>query len=89
MSDIAISDEELAELAMAADPDAPIDPDAVPFQTHLADYPELLPAWYMPAPGGFSRTRRRAAIVVLLIVALLVVNAVGLCVTNGHLEIPF
>jgi hypothetical protein len=43
----------------------------------------------MPAPGGFSRTRKRAAIVVLLIVALLVVNAVGLCVTNGHLEIPF
>jgi hypothetical protein len=61
----------------------------VPWSTHLDDYPDLLPSWYMPAPGGFTRSRRRAAVVVLIVVALLVVNAVGLCVTSGHLEIPF
>ncbi len=83
-----ITDEELTELALAADPDAPLDPDAVPFDTHMADYPELLPSWYMPMPGGFSRSRRKAAVVVLIIVSLLVVNAVGLCITYGHLEIP-
>jgi hypothetical protein len=43
----------------------------------------------MPAPGGFTRTRRRRVVVVLIITALAVVNACGLCVTNGHLEIPF
>jgi hypothetical protein len=84
-----MTDEELTELALAADPDAPLDADAVPLQTHLAGYPELLPSWYMPAPGGFTRSRRKAAVVVLVIAALLIVNAVGLCVTSGRLEIPF
>ncbi len=87
--ELLFTDEELAELAMAADPDAPLDDDAVPFGSHSSA--ELLPSWYMPAPSASLRgnARRRAAWVVLLIVvSLLVVNAVGLCVTSGHLEIP-
>ncbi len=87
--DVAISDEELTALALAADPDAPLADDAVPMSSLLMEFPELLPSWYMPAPGGFTRSRRRAAVVVLIIVALVAVNAVGLCVTSGHLEIPF
>ena len=84
-----ISDDELTALALAADPDAPLDDDAVPLDLHLRGYPELLPSWYMPAPGGFHRTRRRRAVVALVIVAITAVNACGLCITSGHLEIPF
>jgi len=87
--EVAITDEELTALALAADPDAPLDDDAVPLSSTHMEYPELLPSWYMPAPGGFTRSRGRAAVVVLIIVALVAVNAVGLCVTSGHLEIPF
>lgn len=85
----AITDEELTALALAADPDAPLDDDAVPLSSLMVEYPELLPSWYMPAPGGFTRSRRRGAVVVLIVVALVAVNAVGLCVTSGRLEIPF
>jgi hypothetical protein len=84
-----ISDEELTALALAADPDAPLDDDAVPLASYLMEYPELLPSWYMPAPGGFTRTRKRRAVVLLIIASLAAVNGCGLCVTNGHLEIPF
>ena len=52
------------------------------------EYPELLPRWYMPAPGGFTRSPRRRAVVAVIVVALFAVNAVGLCVTSGFLEIP-
>ena len=52
------------------------------------EYPELLPSWYMPAPGGFTRSPGRRAVVAVIVVALFAVNAVGLCVTSGFLEIP-
>jgi hypothetical protein len=84
-----ISDEELTALALAADPYAPLGDDAVPLTSYLMEYPELLPSWYMPAPGGFTRTRKRRAVVLLVIASLAAVNGCGLCVTNGHLEIPF
>ena len=45
-----IDDDELAELALAADPDVDLDADAVPFLPDQTDGDELLPAWYMPAP---------------------------------------
>jgi hypothetical protein len=88
VTDGPISDEELTALALAADPEAPIDPDATPFGA--GDEPGLLPAWY--APGGIlppsgGRTRRRIAAVVVL--ALLVVTAAGLCVTDGVPEIAW
>jgi hypothetical protein len=95
MSDIALpdelmfTDEELTAQALAADPDAPIDPDAVPLHSLLVEFPELLPSWYMPAPGGFTRTRSRRVMATVFIGALVVVNMCGLCVTSGHLEIPF
>jgi hypothetical protein len=43
------TEEELADLALSADPDQPIAPDAVPFG--LGDTDGLLPSWYMPKPG--------------------------------------
>ena len=89
-----LDDDELAALALAADPDAPIDPDAVPFGPCGSDA-ELLPAWYMPPAlatpslaSGATRRRRRW-VVGLVVGALVVVNGFGLCVTYGVPEIAW
>lgn len=93
ISDTAISDAELSALALAADPDAPIDPDAIPFGARGAGTDGesgLLPGWY--APGGIlppSRSRSRRRVVVAVILALVVVNGAGLCVTYGVPEIAW
>ncbi len=85
------TDEELTELALAADPDTQPADDAVPFD-ELYGEPglHLLPSWYMPAPtrlnNGRHRTLKRIA-VVLIIIAFLVINAYGLCSTYGKIEI--
>jgi hypothetical protein len=84
----ALTDDELAELALAADPDAPIADDAVPFGV-----PEsgagLLPEWYMPVPGTVRRTRTRVVAVSVIVASLIVVNGAGLCVTYGFPEIAW
>jgi hypothetical protein len=82
-----ISDAELEALALAADPDAPLDASAVPFGV-APDEGLLLPSWYMPAAHRARHSRGTTAVVALVVLAILVVNAVGLCVTYGHLEIP-
>ncbi len=79
-----ISDAELTALALAADPDAPLEPDAVPLRLYLGQSPELLPEWYMPRammPGS----RWRTTLVVVLIAAFLLIDAAGLCSTYGHI----
>lgn len=85
-----VSDDELADLALAADPDEPIPDDAVPFSAGGHDV-GLLPAWY--APGGVLPSspgrHRRAVVVALIIAALVVVNGAGLCVTYGLPEIAW
>ena len=86
VDETAISDRELAEQAMAADPDAPLGDDAVSFWSVVeGDEPTLLPHWYMPAPspGGRRLTgaRRRAALVV--VISFVGINACGLCSTYG------
>ena len=80
-------DDELAELALAADPDAPFDDDAVPFGG-VVESP-LLPAWYMPLPQSTGRSPRRVLAVTVIIAALLIVNGAGLCVTYGLPEIAW
>lgn len=82
-----ITDEELAALAMAADPDAPVDPDAVPFGG--VEESPLLPEWYMPMPQSTGRSPRRVLAVTAIIAALVVVNGAGLCVTYGLPEIAW
>jgi hypothetical protein len=82
------TDEELAELAIAADPDVPIDADAVPFG-HTPVDGGLLPAWYMPVPGTARRTRPRVVVVAAVIASLVIVNGAGLCVTYGLPEIAW
>ena len=84
-----IDDDELACLALAADPDVDLDDDAVPFVPDQADGVELLPAWYMPVPRSFRRTPARTVAAVSFIVALLALNGAGLCVTYGLPEIAW
>lgn len=87
--DAGITDAELSELALAADPDdIEIDDDAVPFGAESASA-SLLPSWYMPTPmATIGRHRRRRALIVGgLVAALVIVNGVGLCVTYGVPEV--
>jgi hypothetical protein len=84
-----ITDDELAAAALAADPNLELDDDALPFDAYQAEYGDLLPAWYMPAPATSGGHRRRNAFVATIIIgSLLLINALGLCITYGHLEIP-
>ena len=83
-----LSDAELAALAMAADPDAPLEPDAVPIGVYLGSVPDGgLPDWYMaPVTAGRSGRLRRT-VILGLIGAFLLIEAFGLCSTYG--QMPF
>ncbi len=80
-----ISDEELTELALAADPTAPLSDDAVPFQVHLAQFAGALPQWYMPVATAGTGPRWRTPVVITVISAFLLIEALGLCNTYGSL----
>jgi len=84
-----IDDDELAAMALAADPEVELDADAVPFLPDPTDGDALLPAWYMPAPRSFRRTPGRTVAAVSFVVALVALNAAGLCVTYGLPEIAW
>jgi hypothetical protein len=79
--DLPIEDDELAELAMTADPHDPFAPDAVPLAGPTTGA-ELVPVWYMPAPS-LRRSRPRTVVLTGFVVALVVLNVMGLCVTYG------
>lgn len=83
-----VTDEELAAEALAADPDRPVSPDAVPFAAESRPA-GLLPEWYMPAPMSTRRTPVRVAVVTAVVLAFLAVAAAGLCTTNGIAEIAW
>jgi hypothetical protein len=85
--DAPFTDAELEVLALAADPDRPIDPDAEPFGGVTGS--DLLPEWYMPSPQATGRSPRRVLAVTAIIVSLLLVNGAGLCVTYGFPEIAW
>jgi hypothetical protein len=81
-----ITDEELAALALAADPDEPVADDAVclrPLTPVGTD--GLLPEWYMPSPAlGHPRMRGwRRVITLVIVVSFITINAFGLCSTYG------
>ena len=78
------SDEELTALALAADPDAPLDDDAVAI---IDDRFSTLPSWYMPAVASTQRGGWRTTVVGLLVVGFLFVAASGFCITYGILQV--
>ena len=88
--DVGISDDELTELAMAADPDAILPSDAVPIAEVLGtSHSSLLPDWYMPAAAGVPSYGRRwkRTVAIVIIVAFVAINAAGLCSTYGRVGI--
>ncbi len=82
-----ITDEELTALALAAEPDQPLDPDAVPLADYLAQSFGPLPEWYMAPVMARHSGRRRQAIILTVIGAFLLIEAFGLCSTYG--QFPF
>jgi hypothetical protein len=83
------TDDELAALALAAEPEPEISADAVPFGAAADIGRGLLPEWYMPAPRGLDRRPSRRIAVTGIIVALVLVNGAGLCVTYGLPEVAW
>ncbi|MEM8619301.1 MAG: hypothetical protein AAGF73_06235 [Actinomycetota bacterium] len=84
------SDDELAELAMAATPVDVFDDSAEPWRPDGGlEQGALLPEWYMPVPQAGGRTPGRMFAVAAIIGALLIVNGAGLCVTYGFPEIAW
>jgi hypothetical protein len=95
-----LGDDELERLALAADPDEPLAPDATPIYLHASDDPGSwgeppwagpghgepgLPSWYM-APVRSRRLGGWYRVVVLAVIgAFLLIEAVGLCSTYGQL----
>ncbi len=75
---------ELTAQALAADPDAPLAADAVPF-TEADTAESLLPSWYMPVPVTFQRRPWHRIAALAVIGSFLLINALGLCITYGHL----
>ncbi|MCB1016354.1 MAG: hypothetical protein KDB10_14760 [Acidimicrobiales bacterium] len=82
----AVSDAELTALALAADPDAPLPPDAVPFRGDDDPGDRLLPEWYMPGTvRAGRRTPARTVAAVAVVTGLVLINVLGLCITYGTL----
>lgn len=85
---LAFTDDELAAQALAADPEAPLPADAVPFGAGEAAgsfVGATLPGWYMPAAVRSSRKPWHVVLSVLSIAGFAAINAAGLCITYGHL----
>jgi hypothetical protein len=82
-----LSDEELTALALAADPDAPLAPDAVPLTLGLHSFGAALPLWYMPPATARVGGRWRTPFVVAIVGAFLLIEALGLCNTYGVLSL--
>lgn len=81
------SDDELAELALSADPNAPLLAGAVAWQAGNAATTHLLPDWYMPRPAARHMGRFSRLVTYSLILAFVVINGVGLCITSGFITI--
>jgi hypothetical protein len=79
------TDAELTELALAADPDAPIGEEAVPLAVYLDQAPGLLPSWYMPTPMVRTGKAWRLPVVLVIVAAFVIIEALGLCSTFGQL----
>ena len=87
-SDVGITDDELTELALAADPHAPLPDDAVPIGIHLSQFAAApLPLWYMPPVARSGGRRWRMPVVLAVVFAFVLIEALGLCNTYGILSL--
>ena len=86
--DPGFTDQELTELALAADPEEPLSEDAIPIGNYLSPIPSPLPLWYMPPvmrSGG--RRRWKTPVVLAVVSAFVLIDAMGLCNTYGILSL--
>jgi len=81
------TDEELTALALGADPNAPLDPDAHEWEGAILHRPGLLPDWYMPTPLASRGGRWTRNVVLLVVFGFLVIDGFGLCITSGFLSL--
>ena len=79
-----ITDEELTALALSADPDQPLDADAVPIGVYLANAVGPLPEWYMAPVMARHTGRRQRAVILAVVGSFVVIEAFGLCSTYGQ-----
>ena len=86
-TDEGLTDEELTELALAADPEEPLPEDAVPIGTYLSQIPAPLPLWYMPPVMRSGSRRWRTPVVLAVVSAFVLIDAMGLCNTYGILSL--
>ena len=84
-----VTDDELAALALAADPDTEVGPDAVSLWDTPSQGFAPLPGWYMPplSPGPRTHPRWRRRVALAIICAFVAVDAYGLCSTYGALVV--
>lgn len=85
-AELGISEERLTELALAADPNAPLPADAVPIYVHLSQF-GAVPLWYMPSVARSGSSKWRRPIVLAVVGAFLLIDAFGLCNTYGVLSL--
>lgn len=83
--DSTFTDDELTGMALAADPDTPLDADALPLSLYPDEPFGALPGWYMPPAMARGVGRWRTMAVYVIIAAFLVIDAFGLCITYGQL----
>ena len=80
------TDDELIALALAADPESPIDLNAAPYHFGLGFNRNALPQWYMPSPMASGRGRGTKVVIVSVVIGMMVIAAFGLCITSGFLQ---
>jgi hypothetical protein len=84
---MSISDEELAALALSADPHPAIDPRVAPWRPLADSVTGLLPEWYMPLPTGTRRGTGTRVAIGVIIASFVLINALGLCITYGFVTL--
>jgi hypothetical protein len=83
--ELAITDEELEALALGADPDAPLSPDAVPLELYPHHDAGCLPLAYMPPAMSRTAGGWRVPVAILIVMAFVAIDILGLCITYGTL----
>ena len=89
-ADRPFTDDELTELALAADPDTGVAAAAIPLSEFLGEGrgggSNVLPGWYMPPPMATGRLLQgwRRRVVLLIVASFVLLNAYGLCSTYGY-----
>ncbi|MGH3600728.1 MAG: hypothetical protein ACRDQH_10690 [Pseudonocardiaceae bacterium] len=84
--DDTISEAELTELAMSADPTVPLAADAVPLDLHGDESAGFVPSWYMPPVMLRTSKRWHRWAIAAIIVAFITIDMFGLCSTYGPLR---